>query len=123
MEIKVEGQPCSNNCGGKYVKNPKTNKIFCENKCWLNNPQPQQTPTQKFDNQLSQDQNDEKWKRLGEGKVRHGFAIEAYKKGQKLIDSVGEIQQWVHYVMTGKLLEKPEPPTGNEDIDVDKIDF
>ena len=36
MEIKVEGQPCSNNCGGKYVKNPKTNKIFCENKCWLN---------------------------------------------------------------------------------------
>lgn len=23
-------------CGGKYVQNPKTQKIFCENKCWLN---------------------------------------------------------------------------------------
>ena len=22
--------------GGKQVKNPKTGKLFCENKCWLN---------------------------------------------------------------------------------------
>lgn len=32
--IKQEGGICPN-CGGKYVKNPKTGKIFCENKCWL----------------------------------------------------------------------------------------
>lgn len=37
---KIEGQPCEANCGGKYVKNPKTGKVFCENKCWLNGGQP-----------------------------------------------------------------------------------
>jgi len=41
---KVEGQTCSD-CGqGKYVKNPKTGKIFCENKCWLNGGQQQTAP-------------------------------------------------------------------------------
>ena len=33
-ERKV-GDTCQK-CGGKLVQNPKTNKIFCENKCWLN---------------------------------------------------------------------------------------
>jgi hypothetical protein len=32
---KVEGEVC-NDCGkGRYVKNPKTGKIFCDQKCWL----------------------------------------------------------------------------------------
>lgn len=32
---KVEGATC-NDCGkGKYILNPKTNKIFCDQKCWL----------------------------------------------------------------------------------------
>ena len=48
---KIEGQPCDKGCGGKNVKNPKTGKIFCENKCWLkgdtsqsNEGQPQNVP-------------------------------------------------------------------------------
>jgi len=32
--VKKEGDICEK-CGGKYVKNPKTGKVFCENKCWL----------------------------------------------------------------------------------------
>lgn len=32
---KVVGQLCEN-CGvGHYVKNPKTGKVFCDEKCWL----------------------------------------------------------------------------------------
>lgn len=27
-------------CGAEKVKNPKTGKIFCKEKCWLNNPVP-----------------------------------------------------------------------------------
>ena len=34
FQAKIEGQICDG-CGGKYVKNPKTGKIFCKNKCWL----------------------------------------------------------------------------------------
>ena len=30
---KKEGGKCS--CGATFVKNPKTGKIFCEQKCWL----------------------------------------------------------------------------------------
>lgn len=35
---KVAGNPCEH-CGAKLVKSPKTGKIFCEKKCWLNKPQ------------------------------------------------------------------------------------
>ena len=33
-------QPC-NNCGGERVLNPKTGKVFCKAKCWLQNSQNQ----------------------------------------------------------------------------------
>ena len=38
-----------------------------------------------------------------EGKVRHGFALEAYRQGKKLDnDTIDEIHEWVSYVMIGK---------------------
>ena len=38
-----------------------------------------------------------------EGKVRHGFALEAYRQGKKLDnDTIDEIDEWVSYVMIGK---------------------
>jgi len=37
-----------------------------------------------------------------EGKVRHGFALEAYRQGKKLDnDTIDEIDEWVSYVMIG----------------------
>jgi len=41
FQQKVPGQPCPK-CGGKYVTNPATGKVFCENKCWLNQGDPKQ---------------------------------------------------------------------------------
>lgn len=35
---KIAGNPCEQ-CGAKLVLSPKTGKIFCEKKCWLNKPQ------------------------------------------------------------------------------------
>ena len=35
---KVEGQKCEF-CDGLIIKSPKTGKLFCEKKCWLNNGQ------------------------------------------------------------------------------------
>jgi hypothetical protein len=38
-----------------------------------------------------------------EGKVRHGFALEAYRQGKKLNnETIDEIDEWVSYVMIGK---------------------
>jgi len=31
---KIEGKKCPD-CSGKFIKNPKTGSVFCENKCWL----------------------------------------------------------------------------------------
>ena len=43
------------------------------------------------------------------GKVRHGFAIEAYKMGKGLTPAtVTGIDKWVEYVMTGKLIMPEE---------------
>jgi hypothetical protein len=42
-EPKIEGGKCEY-CGATLIRNPKTGKIFCEKKCWLNkdgaSPQP-----------------------------------------------------------------------------------
>jgi len=40
---KVVGAVCSSCKQGKYVRNPKTQKVFCDRKCWLNGTQ---TPVQ-----------------------------------------------------------------------------
>ena len=51
---------------------------------------------------------------IAEGKVRHGFAIEAFKMGKELnVTTATEINKWVSYVMTGKL-SQPEVNTAEE---------
>lgn len=35
-ETKSKYDPCKS-CGGEVILNPKTNKLFCKNKCWLKN--------------------------------------------------------------------------------------
>ena len=40
---KVVGAVCASCHQGKYVRNPKTGKTFCDKKCWLNGTQ---TPVQ-----------------------------------------------------------------------------
>ena len=38
-----------------------------------------------------------------EGKVRHGFALEAYKQGKPLsTETIKEVNEWVAFVMLGK---------------------
>lgn len=35
-EEKIVGATCGKCGNGKYVRNPKTGKVFCDKKCWLN---------------------------------------------------------------------------------------
>ncbi len=47
-----------NQCGGEKVLNPKTGKMFCKNKCWLNrqsNAGQRQAAPQQFNNDLQND--------------------------------------------------------------------
>lgn len=39
--IQKENLGRCSNCGADNVRSPKTSKIFCGDKCWLNNPQAQ----------------------------------------------------------------------------------
>ena len=67
--VRREGDTCPD-CGGTFVKNPKTNKVFCQNKCWLNaKPTPQQkaqVPPFK-----SQAEVDKKWANIRQEKADH----------------------------------------------------
>ena len=52
-----------------------------------------------------------KWKEISTGKVRHAFALEAYRAGKELTPILAvEIAQWTEYVMSGKLGQNA--PTG-----------
>lgn len=55
------------------------------------------------------------WGNIAQGKVRHAFALEAYKAGKTLDDeTIKEINRWVNYVMTGKLLD-------DDDVDREEL--
>lgn len=42
------------------------------------------------------------WDKITEGKVRHGFAVEAFKKGMELNkDTMDEVDRWVYFVIHG----------------------
>lgn len=42
------------------------------------------------------------WDKITEGKVRHGFAIEAFKNGLELNrETIDEIDRWVYFVIHG----------------------
>jgi len=42
------------------------------------------------------------WDKITEGKIRHGFAVEAFSKGKSLdSDTMKEIDRWVYFVVHG----------------------
>ena len=44
------------------------------------------------------------WDMITEGKIRHGFALAAFTRGDKLDDSlVHDIESWVRYVVDGSI--------------------
>lgn len=50
---------------------------------------------------------DKKWEEISRGKVRHGFAIEAFKLGMSLDSkTANKILEWTEFVMSGKLEEE-----------------
>jgi len=63
-------------------------------------------------NQTSETPN---WDKITEGKVRHGFAVEAFKKGMELNkDTMDEVDRWVYFVIHGleglnKILKDKKP--------------
>lgn len=84
-------------CGAPNIRSQRTGKVYCQNKCWLQNQpqgnfQPRPAP-QKID-----------WQEISKGKVRHGFSIEAYKLGKQLnFETIREINDWTEFVLTGRL--------------------
>ena len=69
------GDQCQ--CGAKLVTSPKTQKVFCSNKCWLKKDQ---TPAQVINEPAQEKQEDQKWNDINWGKCKHGYLIEAFKK-------------------------------------------
>jgi len=52
--------------------------------------------------QQSQSQQGPDWDNIARGKVRHAFALEAFKNGFELTEStVSLVEAWVSYVMSG----------------------
>jgi len=137
---KVEGAPCENGCGGKNVKNPKTGKIFCENKCWLTSPSKTGTyPKQEQPVNTTGDPNlmlnssnsapsEPNWDKISWGKCKHAFLVEAFKNYSnkpeadsdlKRIEQVAE--QWADMSMR-RLGEPQLKDFGNGEV-ADQVPF
>lgn len=71
------------------------------------------TPVQNFTGSLDKMNQDKKWQEISTGKVRHGFALEAYKMGLPLNNAtITGINRWVNYVMSGQeplIADRPVP--------------
>ena len=92
------GKTCQFCHEGKLVKNPKTGKVFCENKCWLKNNPP--TAEKKFEQSLDQDNQDKKWEDIGRKKTKCALAAASIQAGvnpepEKLIT----MDTWVKWVL------------------------
>lgn len=90
-------------CGSEKVFNPKTGKVFCKAKCWLNKQaKVVKQSEQKFDEELENTKEEEKWKQISLGKCRYGFLIEAFKLGLPLNqETIETCNNWAKVAMTG----------------------
>lgn len=101
-------------CGASKVLNPRTNKIFCQAKCWLNggNNANQNLGARTASQGAKTGSPD--WDAIAEGKVRTLFALEVFKKGEKLTPENKQlIKEFTDFCM-GKAEQPPlpqEPPT------------
>lgn len=70
---KTEGQICQDCHKAKYVKNPKTGKVFCADKCWTNNQpsnlvKPKYVPEPFKSNSEIANAEEAKWNKINEEK-------------------------------------------------------
>lgn len=92
---KIEGQIC-NDCGqAKYVKNPKTGKVFCEKKCWLDGqPANLVKPPFKSPGEFKKEADQTAW-----GKCKYGFLLEAFKVDMPLEEAEIKAEAWAEASM------------------------
>lgn len=63
---------------------------------------------------------EEKWRMIAEGKVRHGFALEAFRMNWELNDKNKKIiEDWTDYVMIQRLPNEPPEVVIEEEVDPD----
>ena len=95
----------------KSTGKPYNAFVACPNKCRQapqnqQNMQPQPPQAQKTASKQEVD-----WDKIAAGKVRHAFALEAYKANKKITaELANEITQWVNYVMTGNVVDSLQAP-------------
>ena len=118
---KVAGQPCET-CNEPMIQG-KNGEGYCK-PCYI-----------KWKNEEKQTVNlkepvrDVDWDKIARGKVRHAFAVEAFKMKMSLDEETKKrINNWTDFVMGEQSQEKtiqvePPDPESQTEISVDKIPF
>jgi uncharacterized Zn finger protein (UPF0148 family) len=99
MDSKIVGAVCQQ-CGkGKYVKSPKTGKIFCSEKCWLQQND-QFKPVPNRDEKIEQMYNDKKDNIRWQGAKNKGVDIALGKMSDTRGDDElqKEIEKWANFL-------------------------
>lgn len=106
-----EGEHCPFCENGKMVKNPKTGKIFCSEKCFLKKGE---KPVDTFKREVSEGA---KHDYETTGKIRHGVCCIYIQKDKELNEQTDkEIKNWVKYIESGNLPIKNGLTISEEEI-------
>lgn len=98
MEKQV-GQPCQD-CNTPLIQGPTG--VYCK-PCYIKWKKEGEEEVANSSANSKEPKNDVDWDKIAEGKVRHAFAVEAYKLGKDLDTSTIEIiNGWVNFVMDKK---------------------
>ena len=104
-EQKVVGQPCPT-CGTPYIMG--RTGAYCK-PCYIkwanaNKPTQPKSHEQVFEEGLNKDQQDEKWEKIGQQKMRSILAV-AYIRQNKSpidVDVKDELESWEQYILGTK---------------------
>jgi len=85
-------------CGGKYVQNPRTSKLFCENKCWLNKQQgvPADTRGEEIKKMHEEKKENIRWQGAKNKSVDIALAKMAEIQGDEALQA--EIKKWANFL-------------------------
>jgi hypothetical protein len=102
-EEKTVGSKCPNCADGKYVMNPKTQKVFCDKKCWLS-PQEKQAEAVKQDHKEEKKTENISWMNARNNATQ--IVVAMYNKGAI---GAGEIESYIGQ-WTEKINAISQPP-------------
>lgn len=93
----TEGQLCPDCKQANIVRNPKTGKLFCEDKCWTKGqqaPAPVQAQAPQSEKMTKED-----WSQKDAQIAKQAIAKSIIEQGKSYIDGIQDAEAWLKWIL------------------------